>query len=88
MPRSSIIGLTFCRSSTPAAAVTAAIPPLPFFAQGGAPNYQPNSFDNAVRDPAFKEHVDFVTGDIERYDANDEDNFSQVADFWNKVRVA
>lgn len=58
---------------------------MPLYNQGGAPNYYPNSFNGpkecpAVRSPSFP-----VTGDVDRYDPKDEDDFCQVTTFWKKV---
>lgn len=53
--------------------------------QGNAPNYYPNSFggpepSQRARDlePIFK-----VTGDVNRFDSGDEDNFTQPRIFWD-----
>lgn len=55
--------------------------------QGGAPNYFPNSFEGPETSararnlqPAYN-----VSGDVNRYDTGDEDNFSQATIFWNNV---
>ncbi|XP_061176323.1 catalase-like [Saccostrea echinata] len=54
--------------------------------QGGAPNYFPNSFSGPKDDPAGCEMCPFtVSGECRRYNSADEDNFSQVNIFWNKV---
>ncbi|XP_048765192.1 catalase-like [Ostrea edulis] len=54
--------------------------------QGGAPNYFPNSFSGPKDDPTGCEMCPFtVTGECKRYNSADEDNFSQVSIFWNKV---
>lgn len=51
----------------------------------GAPNYFPNSFSGPQECP----HADLsgyhVTGQVARYNTADDDNFSQVTNFWNKV---
>ncbi|CAG2110185.1 unnamed protein product [Medioppia subpectinata] len=55
----------------------------------GAPNYWPNSFLNAEANPKFKEHSEAnVSGDVDRHDSSNDDNFDQVTDFWNKVLTA
>jgi len=54
--------------------------------QGGMPNYYPNSFLNAKHDPKYKEHPEVgVSGDVDRHDSSNDDNFAQATDFWNKV---
>lgn len=54
--------------------------------QDGAPNYFPNSFNGPSPDPDnAKLHVDVATGDIDRFETGDEDNFSQCRDFFNNV---
>lgn len=56
---------------------------------GSGPNYAPNSFDNIVADPAYKEppqHLDNLTADW--YDRNapgEDDHYSQPADFYKRV---
>jgi len=53
--------------------------------QNGTPVYHPNSFHG----PAERADLRFTrfasVGDVDRYNSADEDNFSQPADFWNKV---
>jgi len=50
------------------------------------PNYYPNSFLNAKANPKYKESKFTVdSGDVDRHDSSNEDNFSQVTDFWVKV---
>lgn len=49
----------------------------------GAPNYYPNSY-NGPKDNKIYDDVPFTCpGLAKRYDTKDEDNFSQVGDFWN-----
>ena len=53
--------------------------------QGGAPNYFPNSFCGprecpAVRSPSFP-----VSGDVDRYEPVNEDDFGQATTFWRDV---
>lgn len=55
--------------------------------QGGAPNYYPNSFSGPEPsqrarnlEPAYK-----LSGDVQRYDSGDEDNFTQPRIFWNSI---
>ena len=55
---------------------------------GGAPNYFPNMFHGPrpnVMNGDHKWHADTVTGDVERVETGDEDNFSQCRDFFNKT---
>lgn len=55
--------------------------------QAGAPNYHPNSFNgptNSARAAKLAPPV-AVSGDVLRYDTGDEDNFSQVSVFYQKV---
>jgi len=53
--------------------------------QGGAPNYFPNSFSGpaVMREEAW--HAPKATGDVMRYEAGDEDNFSQCGEFYRSV---
>lgn len=55
--------------------------------QDGAPNYYPNSFsgpqDSAKHLEALKSCP--VTGEVGRYNNADEDNFTQVGNFWRNV---
>ncbi|KAG7203529.1 hypothetical protein KM043_013580 [Ampulex compressa] len=58
---------------------------MPVYNQGGAPNYFPNSFCGpkecpAVRSPSFQ-----VSGDVDRYEPENEDDFSQSTTFWRNV---
>lgn len=56
--------------------------------QGGAPNYFPNSFSGPEENARSKQLAppEKLTGDVYRFSSGDsEDNFSQPADFWNKV---
>jgi catalase len=61
--------------------------PMQVTANGaGAPNYFPNSFRGAQPNPeSAKWHGDSVTGQVERVDTGDEDNFSQCGEFFNSV---
>ncbi|XP_055919072.1 catalase-like [Eupeodes corollae] len=55
--------------------------------QDGAPNYYPNSFggpQESLRARNLRERFS-VTGDVDRYRSGDEDNFSQVTNFWLNV---
>ncbi len=53
---------------------------------GGAPNYFPNSFSGPVPNPIYNEHSTKHSGDVSRYNSADEDNFTQVGEFWTKVK--
>jgi len=53
--------------------------------QGGAPNYFPNSFGGPQPDPSTAWHKTQISGNVGRYETGDEDNFSQVGIFYNKV---
>jgi catalase len=53
--------------------------------QGGAPNYFPNSFGGPVPAPETKWHVERATGDVERVETGDEDNFTQCGQFFRNV---
>jgi len=52
--------------------------------QGGAPNYHPNSFNGPIEtkcpEPRFH-----VSGDVDRYNSHDDDNFTQPGIFYRKV---
>ncbi|CAL8129481.1 unnamed protein product [Orchesella dallaii] len=53
--------------------------------QGGSPNYFPNSFGgpNVVETASVSSFK--LSGDVQRYNSADNDNFSQVALYWNNV---
>lgn len=55
--------------------------------QGNAPNYYPNSFSGPEECPRSRSLQSKcpVSGDVYRYSSGDEDNFSQVTDFWLRV---
>lgn len=55
--------------------------------QGGAPNYHPNSFSGPTDDKRAKDlQPPFaVSGDVQRYDTGEEDNFSQPRVFYQKT---
>lgn len=55
---------------------------------GGAPNYFPNMFHGPkpnVMNGNHKWHSDSLSGNVERVETGDEDNFSQCRDFFNNV---
>lgn len=57
--------------------------------QGGAPNYYPNSFSGPECNPACKApRFQVSTPDVDRYNSGDDDNYSQVGIFWEKVLSA
>lgn len=53
--------------------------------QGGAPNYYPNSFSGPQDNVKYKIATFSTTGDVDRYNTADDDNFTQVGTFWQKV---
>jgi len=53
--------------------------------QGGAPNYFPNTFNGPHECPSAVQSTFSLSGDVDRYDTGDEDNFSQVDSFWKDV---
>uniref|UniRef100_R4GCJ7 Catalase n=1 Tax=Anolis carolinensis TaxID=28377 RepID=R4GCJ7_ANOCA len=53
--------------------------------QGGAPNYYPNSFSGPVDHPNLKNSHVYISGDVQRFNSANEDNVSQVQDFYTKV---
>lgn len=53
---------------------------------GNLPNYYPNSsFIKINQNPKAMEHRQMLRGEVYRYNSADDDNFSQVTEFWNKV---
>ncbi|PRD28322.1 UNVERIFIED_CONTAM: Catalase [Trichonephila clavipes] len=54
--------------------------------QDGAPNYYPNSFSGPVNDPDVREPPFEVSGDVDRWNSENEDNFTQPKSFYRKVR--
>lgn len=59
--------------------------PQAFENQDGAPNYYPNSFNGPKDNPKYLWHTQKASGDCMRYNTADDDNYSQVGIFWNKV---
>ncbi|KFU85033.1 Catalase, partial [Chaetura pelagica] len=53
--------------------------------QGGAPNYYPNSFTGPEDQPMLKESRVCVSGDVQRFNSANEDNVTQVREFYLKV---
>ena len=53
---------------------------------GGEPNYFPNSFTGPEDNTKYLEHMDKCpAGQVGRYNTKDDDNFTQVGTFFNKV---
>ena len=56
--------------------------------QGGAPNYEPNSFGGPVEDPHFKEPPLRISGDADRYDhRTDNDDYTQAGDLFRLMNA-
>jgi catalase len=54
--------------------------------QGGAPNYFPNSFNGPIDDPVHSiSKTTLMAADVKKYNTRDDDNFSQVTNFWLNV---
>lgn len=53
--------------------------------QAGAANYYPNSFSGPVDNTQHLECPVTISGDVQRYNTGDDDNFSQVGTFWKNV---
>ncbi|XP_043511204.1 catalase isoform X1 [Frieseomelitta varia] len=53
--------------------------------QNGAPNYYPNSFGGPLECPAVRSPSFSVSGDVDRYEPQNEDNFGQATLFWRRV---
>ncbi|KAK5968440.1 Peroxisomal catalase 1 [Trichostrongylus colubriformis] len=57
-----------------------------FDSQGDTPVYFPNSFNGPLEScPRAKESVWSVSGDVDRFETVDDDNFEQPRQFWTKV---
>eukprot|EP01097_Dermamoeba_algensis_P008352 TRINITY_DN553_c0_g1_i1.p1 TRINITY_DN553_c0_g1~~TRINITY_DN553_c0_g1_i1.p1 ORF type:complete len:500 (-),score=117.33 TRINITY_DN553_c0_g1_i1:134-1633(-) len=52
---------------------------------GSAPNYFPNSFSGPQPVTSNAWHTVSLSGDVARFNSGDEDNFTQVGNFWRKV---
>ncbi|XP_025017536.1 catalase isoform X1 [Tetranychus urticae] len=55
---------------------------------GGMPNYLPNSFVNIKANPVYKEcpySAEHFIGDMDRYESGNDDNVTQVREFWRNV---
>lgn len=53
--------------------------------QGGSPNYFPNSFNGQQANPKGSQVRFSTTGDVARYNTDNEDNFGQATLFWKKT---
>ena len=53
--------------------------------QAGGPNYFPNSFSGPKESAEVREHTFKVTGDIDRYSPQNEDDYGQATNFWRNV---
>lgn len=53
--------------------------------QGGAPNYFPNSFGGIQEQREYCDPCETYSGDTERFQSGDDDNFSQPKLFWRDV---
>lgn len=53
--------------------------------QGSAPNYFPNSFQGPISNEQLSWHRESSSGDVARYESGNEDNFSQVGEFYRRV---
>jgi len=51
-----------------------------------APNYYPNSFSGPEVERGKLDSQFSASGDVARYNTADDDNFTQVGNFWRKVR--
>ena len=51
-----------------------------------APNYYPNSFSGPEVETGKLDSQFSASGDVARYNTADDDNFTQVGNFWRKVR--
>ncbi|XP_024881849.1 catalase [Temnothorax curvispinosus] len=58
---------------------------MPIYNHGGAPNYYPNSFNGPKECPAARSPPFHVSGNVDRYDPVDEDDFGQATIFWKKI---
>jgi len=58
---------------------------MPLYNHGGAPNYHPNSFSGPKECPVARSPPFHVSGDVDRYNPEDEDDFGQVTIFWRKI---
>lgn len=59
-----------------------------FLCQAGSPNYFPNSFGGPQVTESAGASTFNLSGDVQRYNSADTDNFSQASLFWQKVLKA
>ncbi|CAH0383406.1 unnamed protein product [Bemisia tabaci] len=59
--------------------------PQTYYNEGGAPNYYPNSFSGPEPSGHAALSKYSVSGDVQRYETGNEDNFSQATLFWEKT---
>ncbi|CAD6194026.1 unnamed protein product [Caenorhabditis auriculariae] len=52
---------------------------------GGTPNYHPNSFNGPREHKGVKDTVFSVSGDVDRFETADDNNYDQPRAFWLKV---
>lgn len=58
---------------------------MQLYNQDGAPNYFPNSFCGPKECPAVRSPSFHVSGDVDRYEPENEDDFGQVTTFYRDV---
>jgi len=58
---------------------------MAIYNHGGAPNYYPNSFFGPRECPAVRSPPFHVSGDVDRHEPQDEDDFGQATTFWKKT---
>ncbi|XP_017879786.1 catalase [Ceratina calcarata] len=58
---------------------------MSLYNQNGAPNYYPNSFSGPEECPAVRSPPFPVSGDVDRYEPVNEDDFGQATLFWRRV---
>lgn len=52
---------------------------------GAMANYWPNSYTNLKTDQCYCDQSSMISGQVDRHDNNNDDNFEQATDFWIKV---
>lgn len=58
---------------------------MTYTSSDGMPNYHPNSFNGPQERTDVAESKFPISGDVDRYNSRDDDNFSQPRDFWLNV---
>lgn len=58
---------------------------MSLYNQNGAPNYYPNSFAGPKECPAVRSPSFHVSGDVDRYEPQNEDDFGQATAFYRQV---